>query len=198
MKDTVKKVLGAVLVLMVVVYLLVTAIMDLTNKEDIRTINIDECFEILEVEHSINGLIPVGKDHYYLGVDDDTYDAVIITASAGWYSKNFDENGTAVQDGGITVTSLAKRVSDYKVRDELVARASQLESLNYIVPPQNTLVLNYKVSAILKLSLIILAGVLVAAGAVITKREDLSKGVAGKLLIVGVVVFLILLLIVIL
>lgn len=58
-------------------YLMVTAVLDLTNKKDLKTVSVDRASEILEVEHSINGLIPIGKDHYYIGVSPNSNDALL-------------------------------------------------------------------------------------------------------------------------
>lgn len=41
-------------------YLLISAVLDLTNKKDLQTVKLDEAFSLLEIEHSINGLIPIG------------------------------------------------------------------------------------------------------------------------------------------
>ncbi len=51
--------LGVLMVLGIAVYLIATAILDMTNKEDLHTVNIDMATEVLEVEHSISGLIPM-------------------------------------------------------------------------------------------------------------------------------------------
>ena len=44
----------------------VVSIADLVNTKDRYTVNLGECYELMEIEHSINGLIPVGKDQYYI------------------------------------------------------------------------------------------------------------------------------------
>lgn len=54
--------------------LLVSAVLDLTNKKDIHTVRIEAVCKVLELEHSINGLIPIGTDHYYIGIEEDTMD----------------------------------------------------------------------------------------------------------------------------
>lgn len=87
------KIQNAALILLLVVfagYLLWSGISDLTNKQGVYTVNLDECYEIFEVEHSINGLIPTGTDYYYLGFDEQG-SCCIINASKGWYAENFDE-----------------------------------------------------------------------------------------------------------
>lgn len=74
-----KKKLGNVFLLLLFVgllaYLLVSAVLDLTNKKDIHTVQIETACKVLELEHSINGLIPIGTDHYYIGIEEDTMDA---------------------------------------------------------------------------------------------------------------------------
>ena len=44
--------LGVLMVLGIAAYLIITAILDITNKEDLHTVNIDMATEVLEVEHS--------------------------------------------------------------------------------------------------------------------------------------------------
>ena len=99
MKEKGKTIFLVFLVVLFVGYLLVTAVLDLTNKKDIYTVNIDYAGEVLAIEHSIGGLIPIGKDHYYLGVDEDTMEAVFVKGSKNWLSKNFDSEGNALTAG---------------------------------------------------------------------------------------------------
>lgn len=172
MKEILKKIFLVILCLMFVGYLLVTAIMDLTNRNDIYTLKVDGAVEILELEHSINGLIPVGTDHFYLGIEDGTGKACIIKASKNWYKKNFDENGYALSPEGLTVTSLAKKAGKYDVERELKSRAAQFDSLDFIIDPSYALDLSYKLNAILKLVLLALSGVIIWFGIRIAKAKD--------------------------
>lgn len=193
MKNGLKKVFIVFILVICVGYLLVSAIADLINKKDIYTVRLDECVEALVIEHSINGLIPVGKDHYYLGVNDETGEACYIKASKRWYNKNFDGNGQAVVSG-FTLTSLAKKADDYEVEKELVARAEQMEGLGFLLPPNYSLELDYKFIAICKLVLLALAGVLAVFGVKLVRNNGNVKSGVGKIYLVACLIFLVLLL----
>ncbi|MCR5330684.1 MAG: hypothetical protein K6E62_05800 [Lachnospiraceae bacterium] len=197
MKEILKKIFLVILCLMFVGYLLVTAIIDLTNKNDIYTLRVDGAAEILELEHSINGLIPVGTDHFYLGIENATGKACIIKASKRWYKKNFDENGYSLNPDGLTVTALAKKAGKYDVERELKERAAQFDSLDFIIDPGYALDLSYKLTAILKLVLLALSAGIVLFGIRIAKAKDtVSKPVVW--VFTGVlIVYLIVLLVVI-
>lgn len=194
MREGLRKFLIVFILVIFVGYLLVTGIGDLINKKDIYTVRIDECVEALAIEHSINGLIPVGTDHYYVGVNDETEEACYIKASKRWYNKNFDGNGYSLTPGGLTITSLAKKASDYDVEKELVARAEQLEGAEFAIPVNYSLELDYKFNAICKLALLVIAGVLAFVGVKIVRNSGNVKSGAGKAYLVACVIFLILLL----
>ena len=197
MKETLKKIFLVLLCLMFVGYLLVSAIMDLTNKDDIYTLRIDGAAEILELEHSINGLIPVGTDHFYLGVEDSTGKACIIKASKSWYKKNFDENGYALNTDGITVTALAKKAGKYDVERELKSRASQFEYLDFIIDPSYALNLSYKLTAVLKLVLLALSAGLIFFGIRIAKAKDMVSKPVVWVFTAVLIAYLVILLVVI-
>ena len=194
MREGFKKFLAIFLVVIFVGYMLFTGIGDLINRKDIYTVNIDECVEALSIEHSINGLIPVGTDHYYIGIDDETGEGCYIKASKRWYGKNFDSNAMAVESGGLNITCLAKKASDYDVEKELVSRAQQLDTVEFVVPPSYSLELNYKFNAICKLVLL-LSAVLLALGGIWMSRTDKEiSNLLKKGYLVVCLVFLVLLL----
>ena len=150
--------------------------------------------EALAIEHSINGLIPVGTDHYYVGVNDEAGEACYIKASKRWYNKNFDGNGYSLTPGGLTITSLAKKAGDYEVEKELVARAEQMEGLEFTIPANYSLELDYRFNAICKLALLVIAGVLAFVGVKIVRNNGNVKSGAGKIYLVACLIFLVLLL----
>ncbi|MCR5418258.1 MAG: hypothetical protein K6E84_05020 [Lachnospiraceae bacterium] len=191
MKEKAKKLFLILIVVMVVGYLLVTALLDLTNKKDIYTVHADEGAQVLEVEHSINGLIPVGKDYYYVVVDDATMQACIVKASKRWFNKNFDENGMAVSPGGVTITSLAKNIDDFDVRDEIERRASSIEGVSFAVSPDNSLVLSYKQDAVEKLLVLLMTAAMAFGVMKIAKREEEVPAIVRKLCLVAVILYLV-------
>lgn len=194
MRPGFKKFLAILLGIMFIGYLLVTGIADLINKKEVITVRIDECVSLLDIEHSINGLIPVGTDHYYLGVNNETLEACIIKASKRWYAKNFDDKSRAVLADGLTVTSLSKKAGDFEVEKELASRASQLEGLNLVTAPGYSLELDYRFNAICKLVLLAAAAILVIVGYRFYKTPEKVSKTVGKIYVVIILIFLILLL----
>ncbi len=194
MTDGKKKIIAAILGVVFVGYMLVTGIADLVNKKDIYTIRVDQCVEFFTIEHSISGLIPVGKDHYYLGINNETLDAAIIKASKGWYTKRFGADGKSVEPGGLEITCLAKKPGDFEVQKELEAGAAQLEGLNMIIPAGYSLETDYMFNAISKLVLLGAAVILVIGGIKISRANGEIRGPIVKVYLVVCIVFLVLLL----
>lgn len=196
MKDKVKNIFyiigGILLVCAFVYFMLVEPIISLNNKKDIHTINVDGAFEILELEHSINGLIPIGKDYYYIGAEKGTQNAYIIRAPKKWLEKNFDTDYKSKDSNGFNFTSLAVRISDYEVRDELVNRTSQFEGVNFPIGTEYCLEYSYKAIAIKKLALFGYAVLLAIAGIFLAKNKESVKGDASKVYFVLFIVFLVL------
>lgn len=192
-----KKLGNAVAILFFVgmlIYLLITAVLDLTNKKDLHTINLAGAFEVLEIEHSINGLIPVGTDHYYIGIEEESYDAYIIKASPKWFEKHFDSNHMAKEAGGIRITALADKVSDYKISRELHSRAVQMEGLNYPLGTAYCLNMGYKTEAVLKLIVVVLCVALTITGIYFVKNKGVVSSLFGKCWLVALIITLVLLL----
>lgn len=194
MREKMKKIFLILMCLMFIGYLLVTGIYDLVNTKDRHTVNVDGCVEILEIEHSINGLIPVGKDHYYLGVDEDSKSACIIKASKGWYKRHFNDQGKSNTPGGLDMTVLAKKVSDFDVSRELLSRVNQIEGVDFSVSPEYALEIDYKIRAIGKLTLLALGVILTIIVIKISGAGTEVSGMTKKIILVIMIVFLILLL----
>lgn len=136
--QNIKKILQTILVAFVVIfifgYLIVTAVLDLTNKEDVRTMNFIYATEFLELEHSINGLIPIGTDYYYLGFDED-YNAYTIHAGKHWAEDNFsDFDPDAEVYSAIAVRGLFKKVSDFDLSRELESMEAELQAEDIYFP----------------------------------------------------------------
>lgn len=161
--------LGVLMVLGIAVYLIATAILDMTNKEDLHTVNIDMATEVLEIEHSINGLIPMGTDHYYIGINEDTGEAYIIKAPKKWLKENFGVDKMARKAGGLDITALSKSITDSKTRNAISGNVSQVDGLTYPIGT-NYLDTGYKSKIVTKL--ILFAGMLflTISGFVILKK----------------------------
>lgn len=151
MKEKLRNAFALLIIVGLFMYFLITAVLALTNKKDLHTINLAAAVEMLEVEHTINWLIPVGSDHYYVGIEEGSYDAYIIKASKKWLGNHFDSNHMAKDASGVQITALAVKVSDYKISEELSSRAAQLEGLNYPLGTDYCLNMGYKAEAIIKL-----------------------------------------------
>ncbi len=178
--------LGVLMVLGIAAYLIITAILDMTNKEDLHTVNIDMATEVLEVEHSISGLIPMGTDHYYIGINEDTAEAYIIKAPKKWLKENFGVDKMARKAGGLDITALAKSITDSETRNAISSNVSQVDGLTYPVGT-NYLDTGYKSKIVTKL--ILFAGMLFLAisGFVIMKKGRESSRVLS--IIFGVLFF---------
>ncbi len=144
-----------VIFVLVLLYLLLTAVLALTNKKDLYTVRLSQAYEVLEVEHAINGLIPIGTDHYYMGVEEETGLVYIIKASPEWFEKNFDSNNMAVDSAGVSVTALKEKESDYKTSSELHNQIAQVqaEGVRFPLGEKYYLDLEYKTLAVTKLVL---------------------------------------------
>ena len=193
MKKKLKNIFLVILVIVFVLYLAVTAIMDLTNKKDIHTVTVSGGAEILSVEHSINGLIPVGTDHYYLVFEKGTEKACLVLAPKKWGSEHFDTEGN-VTDPDFTITSLAKRIDDFEVREELAARTSMLGSEDFLIAPDYALTLDYKVTACLKLFFLIATAALGFWGYKIASSDHEANKTAVKIFVILVIADLVALL----
>ncbi len=162
-----KKVWQAILIIVflvgVMAYLIITAVMDLTNTQDKHTVHLDAGFEILSVEHSINGLIPIGTDHYYIAVNEKTFDSYLIHCSPSWFGDRFNSDGYTFDHSGIDITSLCKKLDDYDVRKEIYSRASTFEDLWFPYGTENCFEIDYQLRAVLKL---VLAALIAALGIV--------------------------------
>lgn len=175
------------------IYLLATSVMDLTNKKDLHTVTLDGAFKVLELKHSINGLIPIGTDYYYLGINGDTYDAYLIKASQKWLNNKFGSDHIALDVNGVQITGLAKEVSDYQASREIEKQLSRLEGVNYPLGKLYCLNLEYRLTAVLKLIdfALILASVIM--GVYISGNKGDVKPIYGKLWIAVMVIALVLL-----
>lgn len=176
----------------ILLYFLISAVMDLTNKKDLYTVQIAGAFELLEVEHSINGLIPTGKDYYYVGIDKETSDAYIIKASKKWFGKNFGSNHITLDANGMMLTALRKKASDYQVSLELASRVSRFEALKFPLENGHYLDLGYKKKAAQRIIVFILSICLAISGFYFYKKSANVKPIFIKCWIVTLMVCLVL------
>lgn len=169
------------LALIFIAFFFVMSIMDLTNKEDVHETTIDAAGQLLVVENSINGIIPTGKDYYYIGINEASGEVYTIHAGKNWLEKNFDSEGMA-KGNGVSIKGLSKSAGDYEVRDELANRTNELEGLSFALQAGDVLELNYVRDAVIRL----IAGTLITAIAVIafavSKRKDTVPSWVSKVI----------------
>jgi len=166
----------------------VTSILDLVNVKDVLEGRVHAAGELLVVENSINGIIPTGKDYYYLAMDEETGTVYTIHAEKSWLSKNFNAEGLSAADG-VKIKGLAKKAGDFEVEQELATRVRQFalnvgdSQVNLAFTPGWVLELHYVRDAVMKL----IAGTVLLAtgiiGAVFSKRKEEFPAWVGKPLI---------------
>lgn len=150
MKQFIEKVIITLSLIGILVYLLGTAIIDMTNKKDLYTVDIDIATEVIESEQSLNNkffkkLTLLKKtDYYYIGIDKDSYETYIIKAPKNWHEEHFNSDQVAFNEYGLRITALAKPLSDYKVQQELSSLLSQSEELKFPIGTMAYLDLGYK------------------------------------------------------
>ena len=193
-----KKKVGNIILLIfgigILLYLVISAVMDLTNKNDLHTVRLMGAAEVLEIEHSINGLIPIGTDYYYAGVEEDGKTAYMIKASNDWLEKNFNSDYMAKDAGGLEITALGKKINSYKEENSLTEAAMQMEGADFNLGATYVLDIGYKTKALLKLLNFVLFIILVTTYIYYIRNEDAVKPVFAKVWVVVLLIALMLLL----
>ncbi len=188
-----KKILKILFVLLFIGFLfaelLVFPIIDITNKDDRKTLNIVYAVKILEIEHSINYIIPFGKDYYYVGFDE-ADNAYLIHAPKKW-ADNFSDSS----DNILEITALQKKISDYDISKELYSIVSQQEELTFPLGYSECLELTYIKDAVMKIISGILVLVLALTGISNYKKRSELPPVAVKIYAVAVGLTMILILV---
>lgn len=185
--DRTKKVVAVFCLILVVLFFFGFSIADLVNKKDVHELEITEAAQILVVENSINGIIPTGKDYYYVGYcksDDKIY---LIHAGKNWLTKNFSSDGRSKDIEGLHIKALEKRAADYEVEKELAVRMQQIDELTPALGYGRVLELNYVRDALIKL----FAGIMIALTGVIyflIKKEKVVSDIWPKALAVSALV----------
>ena len=171
-------VLFGILLIGEIIYNSVWALLDQNGQE---TITIHEACEIGEVKHTIN-FIPVGKDYYYFGVNDETGEAYVILASKNWCKDNFSDDCRSLDPDGYELQCRVKKISDSQTRknisDYLKMNYGGVIGLTYPEGMERCLNETYKRIALLKLiELISLVCSVVTAVIMARKGEEAGKGI---------------------
>lgn len=189
MKEKLAKIFVAVLFIGLGLYLLITGITDLTSKSDYVEAEIDMAGGNLTVEHSINGLIPIGNEYYYIGVNSEEGSIYIVRATKKWLDQNFDADGKAI--GGSYTLKAKKRKLDYKVEREYSDSFSDMDMTGFqlVTGTSSCLDTDYKTFAVKKLVCVfafLLTLLCIFAG--IKERDENRKPVWGKVMVVSLLI----------
>lgn len=198
MKKKLQTVVLTIFVIVVIAFLAITGINDLTNKDDLYTVRIDAGAEILAVEHSINGLIPIGTDHYYWAINEETMESYVILASKNWGNDTFDEDGYTINSKGTEITGLAKKITDHDILNEITDVLDQVDEgieLTYPAGRTSSLDLNYKKNAYMRLVSAALILILSIVGVVYRNKVDEINPKLTKIYLVVLIVTMILMIV---
>lgn len=198
MKKKLQMVVLTIFVIVVIAFLAITGINDLTNKDDLYTVRIDAGAEILAVEHSINGLIPIGTDHYYWAINEETMESYVILASKNWGNDTFDEDGYTINSKGTEITGLAKKITDHDILSEITDVLDQVDEgieLTYPAGRTSSLDLNYKKNAYMRLVSAALILILSIVGVVYRNKVDEINPKLTKIYLVVLIVAMILMIV---
>lgn len=145
--------------------------------------------EFYTVDHKMNGLIPTGKEHYYI-VFMTTGECFVIRANNRWYEKNFDIDTFLPKNGdSVKLEGYVRRIDSKFTREiqDVVSQVSYGYKPTYYV---DTIAMRYGIF------LMILAGfpiLLVIVIFLVNKTELLQVSLdstPGKVfMIVGIVLF---------
>lgn len=198
MKKKLQTVVLTIFVIVVIAFLAITGIKDLTNKDDLYTVRIDAGAEILAVEHSINGLIPIGTDHYYWAINEETMESYVILASKNWGNDTFDEDGYTINSKGTEITGLAKKITSHDILSEITDVLDQVDEgieLTYPAGRTSSLDLNYKKNAYMRLVSAALILILSIVGVIYRNKVDEINPKLTKIYLVVLIVAMILMIV---
>ena len=165
------------------IFMLVTGIMDLTNKKDVKNEKALFAVEVVEVEHRVGGFIPLGKDHYYLAANEDG--AFLITTSKSWYEKNFNSDGYSKKETGVNVKGLAKDISDYETRNKIESEIQEnIGEVSFIISEKKAIDVYYKLGILLKFVFIFLV---LIVGGILVKFPDIKNDAPAVIRVIFIV-----------
>ena len=124
-----KKIVSTIVIALLLIYILGSGIWDLANTDARCTVEIESATSLMEIEHSLAGIIPLGKDYYYIGIEKNTNNAYVISASKNWLEKTFTPGQSA------TIKGLTDKYQDFDEREEI---KSALDSVNTFSFPLGT------------------------------------------------------------
>lgn len=189
-KSKVSLVIVGILFAALFIYMLVTGIRDLAGMGNTVEATIDAAGYGITIEHSINGLIPTGKEYYYVGVDTEKNSMYIIRAGKTWLEDNFNTESHLTEGTPAKISAVVKRV-DYDVSRELSSRFSSAEGINFVTGTSQCYDVMYKVCAVKKLvtvALMAAAGVMFLLAA---KGVGKYAGITAVLILMAALVMMV-------
>lgn len=170
----------------------VMPILDLCNTADMKAVDIQMGYDFYEVEHSVAGIIPVGKEHYFVGLDLNNLTVYLIKGDMKWLTDNFDEEGNLLNGDSLTVSGLCKRISDYEIEDDLNAEVASLldgvPGASSGLEAGYSIEINYKKEAILQIAAGVAILLFAAAAFLVNKIFGASGPLKGVLTVFGLAV----------
>lgn len=104
--------------------------------------------EAYEVKHTLNILIPTGKEHFYFCVSDEDGIPLLVKAKPSWYSANFDEDGFA--HAPVTIKGEVMTMDSQFTKD-MSEMNMELASLGFKISTSKYISTSYKTPYTLKL-----------------------------------------------
>ena len=169
----------------------------LTNSSRQKEVTIDWIGGSVEYSHKFEGIIPLGTDYYYIGVNSNTGDVYILRTTPKWVNEHFVGNAS-VDPNGYTFTAVDCKLSGSDLKkavegdvQEIISTAPLfakrgLEQYHFLYPGAAT-------PAIIGLILVISAVIFLILGIFFAvKRPDVptwGKTAYGILLIVWALAF---------
>lgn len=112
---------------------------------EVEIIAADEAYTIT---HTLNILIPTGKEHLYLCVTEDDVVPLLVKARDSWYKENFDSEGFAKRP--VTITGEVRKM-DSQFRKDITDINRQISELGFSISTTKYLSSTYKTKYTLEL-----------------------------------------------
>ena len=193
-----KTVIGLIVLAFAMIFIFKDS-MDLFNKRDLKKVKADAAYEVLTVSHTLYGIIPTGKDHYYLALAEDSSDSEIsgylFRASEKWYQENFGQDHLAIPEEGVEIQALTKTMrSKYEraVQKKIQEFQHIFEDTNVSIKMRQKsdeyLEIGYLWRATLKLVTLLLIIVAIVAGVIVVKKFNRPDSIILKAYVIVVFV----------
>lgn len=178
MKEKLRNILYWLVYAIAVVYFIGSGVYDICGFNTYYKATIVAADKIIETEHSVWGLIPLGTDYYYEALTGDG-DLLIVRASQNWQEENFNSDCTAKNKGGLEIKGTTKSLS-YDEKNAISESMSEYEGINMPLGDSQSIdVLYYDVAvkSIIAGGLLIVAGIV---GVLVCKNKKLHDLVLGN------------------